>query len=279
MIAGAQKAATSSLKYYLGQHPDISTHLNLECDYFTSENDDFEKYFSEYFEPENKIILAKQAHLYKEEAYIQKLYEHNPNCKIIFVLREPIERLISAYEMEKKEWVNFSPDYFLEALSANKRGEYNVAYNTLIKLGDYGRAAKILYKYFPDKQIYFVSFSDLKECPSIVCENLFRILGVSSSFVPDVSKKNVAYANRSSVMAWILLWLKQSSLKKIIKYIVPYRYFLGLSKIIDKLNKIEASSSEKTVWGDKLISALKVHYKTTNLKFDQITGLKSDDLF
>lgn len=102
MIAGAQKAGTSSLKYYLQQHPEISSHINLECDYFVSEQADFDKYFVQYFETPNKVILAKYAGIYKQENFLKKLYIHNQNCKLIFILREPVDRLVSAYDMEKK---------------------------------------------------------------------------------------------------------------------------------------------------------------------------------
>ena len=85
MIGRAHRAATSSLKYYISQHSDILTHINLECDYFTSDHNNFKRYYSKYFDPAEKITLAKHAYLYKEEPFVKKLYTHNPDCKIIFI--------------------------------------------------------------------------------------------------------------------------------------------------------------------------------------------------
>ena len=105
-IVGAQKAGTSSLKNYLSEHPEVSTHLPQEFSYFYDDNE-FEKgeefalgkYYND--KADFKVRIAKHAHLYSSEKAIKRLHEHNPDCKIIFILRNPVERTFSSYQMEK----------------------------------------------------------------------------------------------------------------------------------------------------------------------------------
>ena len=125
IIAGAQKAGTSSLKYYLGQHPDICTHTRLEFSYFIDEKDykqGYNKNYIRYFSHINKeqIILAKSVSILSDENFIKRMYKHNKNLKFVFVMRNPVDRAYSSYWYSKSEsWENSNS--FEEAL---KRENY-----------------------------------------------------------------------------------------------------------------------------------------------------------
>ncbi|HEU4716985.1 MAG TPA: hypothetical protein VFU15_04100, partial [Bacteroidia bacterium] len=97
MIVGAQKAGTTSLKFYLGEHPRIQSHLHKEFAYFTdiSEYGDgmnaaWKKYFGK-IDPE-KHIVVKNAGIYANENGLKLLSRHNPDCRIAIVLRNPVDR-------------------------------------------------------------------------------------------------------------------------------------------------------------------------------------------
>ena len=96
MIIGAQKAGTTSLKNYLGEHPQIVTHPHTECSFFASDdeyNEGFEKGFVRYFGGEkdfqDKVIVGKNVTISFREFALKRLAQHNPNCKIVFILRNP----------------------------------------------------------------------------------------------------------------------------------------------------------------------------------------------
>ena len=103
MIVGAQKAGTTSLKYYLSQHPHILTHRNDEFTYFSVDknyNSNFVSFFKNQFErypKSHEIVLAKSATIVSSDKIMMRLYEHNPKVRLIYVLRNPIERAYSAY--------------------------------------------------------------------------------------------------------------------------------------------------------------------------------------
>jgi hypothetical protein len=279
MIAGAQKAGTSSLKYYLEQHPDVSSHINLECDYFTSEEENFDEYFKKYFSSPQKVVLAKQAHIYKEDKFIKKLHAHNKNVKILFILREPIERLISAYDMGRNDWIDFTPDAFVDALNANAKGDYNLVFNTLIKLGDYGRAAQLFYEYFDKEQVLFVSFDSLKNKPLETVLNAYKFIGVDEKFIPELQKKNTAYTQKYFLLRKAFSFLRQSKLNKFAKIILPYRYFFATKKFIENINRKPISEPDKTELDGNVLSLLTEYYKKTNIMFEDISGIRVKEFF
>jgi hypothetical protein len=109
MVAGAQKAGTTSLLRYLSQHPGIQAHDKMEFGYFCRDE--------QYAQPESVVSeryygagdssetvkLAKSVaiHYIKESA--RRLHRHNSDCKIILVLRDPVDRAYSAYWYQRQQ--------------------------------------------------------------------------------------------------------------------------------------------------------------------------------
>ena len=127
-IAGAQKAGTTSMKNYLGEHPQITTHVAQEFSFFYDDqefNRGLEYAFSHYFYKQsisNNKIVCKHAHFYTSEKAIIRLSQHNPDCKLIIILRNPVERAYSSYLMEKLySRVHFEFDEIVYALDGSNR--------------------------------------------------------------------------------------------------------------------------------------------------------------
>ena len=107
-IIGAQKAGTSSLKNYINQHPNVEGHWQTEFGFFGIEDEYVKGYDTmapRYFnvkadnEPIKRVI--KHAHLHGNSKLIARLKEHNPDCELVFVLRDPVDRAYSSYLREK----------------------------------------------------------------------------------------------------------------------------------------------------------------------------------
>lgn len=104
IIIGAQKAGTSSLHFYLDQHPHLSGSVPKELHYFNRDIH-FNKSLSIYEEHfrgwnDNKYFESTPAYLYTPGTCdaIQHAY---PDMKVIAVLRDPIKRAYSAWNMYK----------------------------------------------------------------------------------------------------------------------------------------------------------------------------------
>lgn len=125
-IAGAQKSGTSSLSYYLEQHPSIKCHKPREISYFVRNRayeKDFPSVFQEYYQDgvgQDQLVLAKSVDLAYIEKAAQRLKEHSPDCKIVMALRDPIDRAYSAYwHMRREGWE--TKKTFEKALSVEEK--------------------------------------------------------------------------------------------------------------------------------------------------------------
>ncbi|RBP26599.1 sulfotransferase domain-containing protein [Oceanihabitans sediminis] len=114
-IVGFQKCGTSALHQFLSFHPDIIVSDPKETHFFsTSKNyskgiSHYHSYFKvSFFERvKGKIFLdaspSYSSVLYQDFA-ISKMYSYNPSFKIICMVRNPIHRAYSAWNMYRKRF-------------------------------------------------------------------------------------------------------------------------------------------------------------------------------
>ena len=104
MIIGAMKCGTTTLSKILANHPSISFSKEKEPHFFSKSKDwkselkDYEKLFSQkdgviYGEGSTTYTFYPQFNL---EVW-NDIYEYNPDMKFIYLIRNPIERIISQY--------------------------------------------------------------------------------------------------------------------------------------------------------------------------------------
>jgi hypothetical protein len=97
-LLGAGKAGTTSLHGYLNQHPEICMAEPKEPIYFEAEFSRgpayyFNRYFS-HWAGEPIVGESRTRNLYLP--YVpQRLFDYNPNAKLLAILRNPVERAIS----------------------------------------------------------------------------------------------------------------------------------------------------------------------------------------
>ena len=112
IIGGATKAGTTSLYFYLADHPEIcasnlkETRFFLDAEYplpakYRLEDglDKYEKYFN-HCQKQSLRLEATPDYLYSPDTP-QKIKHSLPNVKMFFILREPIDRLTSWYRFAK----------------------------------------------------------------------------------------------------------------------------------------------------------------------------------
>jgi len=104
ILVGAQKAATTSLHYYLSQHPKIIGSRPKEVRFF-DRDENFEKglkwYKNNFPNTKNpfasfKCFEATPEYLYR--SYVaQRIHTFNANTKIVISVRDPVQRAYSAW--------------------------------------------------------------------------------------------------------------------------------------------------------------------------------------
>ena len=97
LIIGAMKSGTTSLHRNLRLHPAIGISRLKEANYFSSNFVKGNSWYQKYLENGEKMGESSPSyamrHLYPETA--SNIFSYNPNVKLIYILRDPVERIIS----------------------------------------------------------------------------------------------------------------------------------------------------------------------------------------
>jgi len=146
MIIGAQKAGTTALYEYLSRHPQIQATREKELHYFNCETRYKHgiKFYRSFFKLNENLKLtfdASPGYLNSTSAP-KRIYTHNPNVKIIILLRDPVERAYSAWNMYKKRYMDNRSWFFDQWISYCGNGGITFFRRTDDRLYDFMLYAK-----------------------------------------------------------------------------------------------------------------------------------------
>ena len=272
MIAGAQKAGTTSLLRYLGQHPKICTHFQIELGYFILD-EQYKKgetfLFSEYFKDCNSKdkIVAKNIGIMYEEKAMERLKKHNSNVHIVLILRNPVERAYSAYwYARRKGWENLKT--FEEAIEAEpkrlKEDPFKWRHCAYLERGKYIKYIKKLQNYYPKENIHIFFFEELKKNPLDIYKKTLEILNIPFHEIKFKRKHNQAAIARFEFLARIIN--KENYLTKVGNIMLPRNIRKKTKLFIEQLNKKQAQIPEINT---KTKEFLKDFYKNYNLELSK----------
>lgn len=245
MIVGAEKAGTSSLARYLGQHPNVCTHKQQEMNYFIVDKEyvqGYDKCFRTYFcrcLERDAVILGKSAGLMYSPKSMRRLWEHNADVHLIVILRNPIERAYSAYWYAKRmgreyhptfeEWISAAPAR-LQQVSANESS------NGYLERGLYEIHLGNLYRHFSKDRVHIFLYDDFKRDSFSICSSIMNSLGLSSDVPLDTSVRfNEAAAAR---FEWLARSLESNSrIKNIVRQFIPNSFAHYMRNKMHQLNK------------------------------------------
>lgn len=202
-IIGAAKCATSSVHSYLAEHPDVFMSYLKEPGYFAEPEErqlrkrpfvepggvqyrlyrnDLESYLGLFAQAGDAKIIGESSTAYtqlpKRKGVAKRIHDFNPEARLIYLMRDPIERTISHYwwhvqhESETRE--------IYAAITADPH--YRDCSNYVMQLEPY-------YDLFDRTQILCCTVEELTVQPEQVLANIFAWLDVDASFVPANLKK------------------------------------------------------------------------------------------
>ena len=190
IIIGAGKAGTTSLHNYLKQHPQIYLCPKKETFYFTSQNyrsrhrkygaiQNLQEYQALFKEASSESVVGEVSTTYYSHAEsAQLIHQTLPNVKILGILRNPIERAFSAYQMH----VNNGSETrdFSEVIDPGIKYVSN---------GFYYSQLKLYYKTFSKSQIQISLYDDYCKDIGTFLKEIFTFIDVEPDFTPDTSKR------------------------------------------------------------------------------------------
>jgi hypothetical protein len=191
IIGGAPKSGTTSLFRYLSDHPEVCPANRKETYFFAREFDakkvctvgetlwDFEDYFSHCGPPAHLRLEATPYTLYASDAATQ-IAAMLPNSTMLFVLRDPIKRLISDYR------------FHLQRNHPSTRGTLEDFFEwqlhmcgdipNLLKFGCYLEYLQPFIETFGRGRVLVLFFEDLIARPVVEMGKLCERLGIDKAF-------------------------------------------------------------------------------------------------
>ncbi len=143
----------------------------------------YERFYREV--ADNQLVGEFQVRYLRTEGVAERLYQHNPEMKLLVVLRNPIERAYSAYvhhyTLSKAEagWIPF-------------RQAIDQLPDLLVEPGFYAKRLSPFLERFPRDQLLVLLQDDIKSDPVAVAQRAYRFLGVNGTFMPDNASRRVA---------------------------------------------------------------------------------------
>lgn len=104
LIIGAMKSGTTSLHHYLNYHPQVFMCTPKELWYFVKEKNwsKGEKWYLDHFKNFGDVSIIGEScpdytMLPKYQGVPERIYKFNSSVKLIYIMRDPVERAISHY--------------------------------------------------------------------------------------------------------------------------------------------------------------------------------------
>ncbi len=143
------------------------------------------RWYKSIFEPGRKRKTGDITPAYSTLSLHQVAYIHKimPDVKIIFFMRNPIDRAWSHMRMWAKQGIFSIED---EKQIFNK-----IRSKSQMLRGDYLQILRNWENYYPKEQIFIGFFEEISECPEELLFRLYRFLGISSAseFIPKTIYK------------------------------------------------------------------------------------------
>ncbi len=211
IIVGAYKSGTSSLYSYLSQHPEVHPSWHKEVHFFDLNFHKGPMWYRSHF-PLTSFLRIKGMITGEASPYYmfhphaaKRIKDLLPDIKLIFILRNPVDRAISHYFHEVK--ANRESLLLEEALEKEKERidqEYKVLLSNPLydgqayqhfsykKRGIYIDQILEYDNFFFSNQMLFLKSEDLFLNPLMTLKQVFRFIDIESNFMPgDLKPRNI----------------------------------------------------------------------------------------
>lgn len=234
LIGGVQKSGTTALAHCLSQHPRVLLPAGKEAHVFDAPDfDDIwdlaqieRSYAPHYSEDMEGRLVGDATPIYcLHERFVQRIARYNPQMRWVLLLRDPVERAISHYHMERargdERWP-LLPALLLErwrlrghlddfsADSPLRRHSYRLR-------GDYARQLDTLYRHFDRSQVLVLRSDEFQRMPRECLVRVYTHLDLEGPIrVPEqthVFSGDYTPPSRHSLTWRITRWLLRRELR------------------------------------------------------------------
>ncbi|MGH8643706.1 MAG: sulfotransferase family protein [Gammaproteobacteria bacterium] len=210
LLIGAMKAGTTSLYHYLRAHPQIYMSPVKEPEFFAEESnwrrglDWYRKQFAS--AGPDTVAIGEASTVYTKypryRGVPQRIVALIPQARLIYVIRDPIERIRSHYQHKVAQGSERAP--------LEKAVFENPIY---VDCSRYALQIEQYLEYFPLEQLLVITLEDLRDARLATIRSVYQHLGVDVDFVPSDLGREFYRTNDRPARSLVPLWLR-GSLKK-----------------------------------------------------------------
>lgn len=278
-MIGAGKSGTSTLAYLLDQHPRVTLSEPKEPDFFTYNWDRGLDWYRAKFDgpPNSTLIDASPSYSmapleekmrrrwidFGLEDVPEKVYSISPDAKLIYIMRDPVERTYSAY------WHN--------ARGGNESRDFSTSIREdprHLEQGDYQAQLSLWLEYFPLSSFHFVLFEDLESAPELTARECLRFIDLDpeEAALELDSPKNQAYratwVGRKANRLFARYPSAKSTVTKTLRNTPPVARRM-IKRVAAKPGGVPEMASEDREF-------LIEYFRERNRKLEHLTGLSLD---
>lgn len=248
LLIGVHKAGTTSLFDYLSSHPEVCGSSIKEVHYYTplrlnKEPEDFSSYLKNFSKCKNEryIFEASPSYFYGKGVIAKRIKEDLGNVKIILILRDPTERLLSFYKSLKATLRIDQNMRFKEFMEKSVKNSDNKAgldvFSRGFAEGLYSEYLKEWFDNFENDDFRIVFFENLKNDPMKFMSGIAGWLDIDNSFYTEQTSFNIS--NKTVIPRYKGIHKVSISLnKKMEKFLRPHKVLKQfIRKIYFSMNK------------------------------------------
>lgn len=285
IIAGTEKAGTTSVFSYLAEHPAVCASERKETDFFRQPGidgslslDDYEQRFAHCAGRKPIRMEASPAYLGEAQTVAPRMASALPDAQLLFILRNPVERLHSSYHfhvgrLNIDESVSFRA--YVDKCLAYDSGAAGAAelgldpwYLNVLRYGRYSDFLKVYLSSFPAANIRVMFFEHLRDNPRDFMRELSDFLGIDASYWNNFEfrRENVTFSAGNKLLHRLALDINNRA--------EPYlrrmpRLKNGLSALYKRLNQAGEGYSPMA---DDIRRGLQDYYASSNGALSELLG-------
>ena len=231
IIGGTEKAGTTSVFMYLSEHPQVCAASHKETDFFREEyrgdaiadRTAYGRYFSRCSDEAPVVMEASPSYLGEAETVAARMHRMLPEARLLFILRDPIDRLYSSFNfhvgklnipqsLSFADYVDKCMDFYNGTASADQLG-LDEWYLKVLSYGCYGPALQKYLELYPRSQVKVMFFERLGDDPGTFMQDISDYLEIDSTFWSDFEfrRTNITFSGRIKFLHKMAMYLNTVS--------------------------------------------------------------------
>ena len=180
IIVGPSKAATTWVYKSLKEHPEVYMPETDSLEFFNMKYHKGLDWYKEFFkDAKEEQVIGEESPFYIRNVHAPERIKEDlgEDTKLIFLLRNPVDRAFSHYWHEKKDdEIKFDFDEVLEN---------HDLFETWVMTGMYHTHIQRYLEHFPRENLKFMVFDDLVKDDEKFISEIFEFIGADSTYKPS----------------------------------------------------------------------------------------------